>query len=121
MHHLFFAAQCRQLLLAALLLLSVSAVFAQDTARRTWVDTGSISLFGDESEHVNVSYVHSIESAYETLNRVQNNAALNYNILGIRQQVTDDDSALSMIRQGGTWAQPQYQHPQPSALPPDHT
>lgn len=80
-------------------IIATTAAAAQDTTgRNSAPDTNMFTLFGNEEDHAGVTYVHSIEQAYETLNRVQNGAALSFNIQGIRQQVTADDSALKMMR-----------------------
>ena len=70
----------------------------RDSTRKGGKDSSLFSLFGDEHDHKSVAYVHSIEKAYETLNKVQNEAGLSFSIQGIAREVTDDDSALKMMR-----------------------
>ena len=99
----------RSKLLFSVFLLFISAwSFAQDSVKvlapdsmKTWVDTTNFTLFDNKDEkYSSTDYIHSIEKAYETLNRIQNEGQLNYNLQSVKTRVTDNDSALKLLRQG---------------------
>lgn len=89
----------RSHILIFLFLSFTGPLHAQKDTMETWIDTSLFSLFGDDKQHNSSDYIHSIERAYDVLNRVQNDGQLGYNIQNIRQQVIEDDSAIQLMRQ----------------------
>lgn len=85
-------------ILILFMLLCWHPLHAQDSTK-TWIDTSLFSLFGNEEAHSSSDYIHSIEKAYDILNKVQNEGQLSLGMQNIQQQVADADSAIRMMQQ----------------------